>query len=70
MLPAQQGAEASMDNMSQRSDSMDSVHTEDDGNSKTGACYEMHLERHSPTSLLPQHPFSIPVFKVRVLTEA
>ncbi len=66
MLPAQQGAEASMDTTSQRSDSMDSVRTEDDGDSRTGACYETHLERHSPTSLLPEHPFSIPVLKVPI----
>ena len=67
MLQAQQAAEASMDTTSQRSDSMDSVRTEDDGDSRTGACYETHLERHSPTSLLPEHPFSIPVLKVPTL---
>ena len=65
MLPAQQGAEGSMDTTSRCS--MDSLRTEDDCDSRTGACYETHLERHSPTSLLPEHPFSIPVLKVPIL---
>ena len=69
MLPAQQTAEASMDGMSQRTNSMDSMRTEDDSEARIGGCYESHLERHSPTSLLPEHPFSIPVLKVGVLTD-
>ena len=53
-----------MNAMSHRTDSMDSMCTEDDSEAGSGACYESHLERHSPTSLLPEHPFSIPMLKV------
>lgn len=65
-LPAQQGSEASMGAISQRSDSMGSIHSEDSCDNQSGACYD-HLERHSPTSLLPEHPFSPPVLKVNPL---
>ena len=67
MVPAQQSVEASMeDTWSERSASMDSLRSEDSCDSKPGACYE-HLERGSPTSLLPNHPFSPPVLKVSCL---
>ncbi len=63
MLPAQHSAEASTDAISERRASMDSVRTEDSCESNLGDSYE-HLQRHSPTSLLPEHPFSPPVLKV------
>ena len=63
MLPAQQGSDASMGAISQRSDSMGSMRSEDSCDNQSGACYD-HLEHHSPTSLLPEHPFSPPVLKV------
>ena len=63
MLAAQQGSDASMGAISQRSDSMGSVRSEDSCDNESGAFYD-HLERHSPTSLLPEHPFSPPVRKV------
>jgi hypothetical protein len=66
MLPAQQGSDASMGAISQRSDSMGSIRSEDSCDNQSGACYD-HLERHSPTSLLPEHPFSLPVLKVNSL---
>ena len=66
MLPAQQGSEVSMGAISQRSDSMGSIRSEDSCDNQSGTCYD-HLERHSPTSLLPEHPFSPPVLKVNPL---
>ena len=63
MLPVQHSAEASTDAISERRASMDSVRTEDSCESNLGDSYE-HLQRHSPTSLLPEHPFSPPVLKV------
>ena len=57
-----------MDAASESSDSLVSMHSDDSCASKSGAdCYE-HLERNSPTSLLPEHPFSAPVLSVIFLT--
>ena len=68
ILPTQHSTEVNMDAASESSDSLVSMHSEDSCASKSGAdCYE-HLERNSPTSLLPEHPFSAPVLLVTFLT--
>ena len=57
-----------MDAISESSDSLVSMHSEDSCASKSGACCYEHLERNSPTSLLPEHPFSAPVLPVTILS--
>ena len=70
ILPTQHSTEVNMDAASESSDSLVSMHSEDSCASKSGAhCYE-HLERNSPTSLLPEHPFSVPVLLVSSLTSS
>ena len=59
-----------MDAASESSDSLVSMHSDDSCASKSGACCYEHLERNSPTSLLPEHPFSAPVLLVIFLTHS
>ena len=68
ILPTQHSTEVSMDAISDSSDSLVSMHSDDSCASKSGACCYEHLERISPTSLLPEHPFSAPVLLVSSLT--